>query len=146
MVRAHRPFDDSKATNVDAAIHALRSFERPVVWIAGGEDKGSPLEPLVECAARRVRSAVLIGRAAERFAAALAPRVAVERAVDMAQAVQRAAALAQPGDVVLLSPACASFDMYRDFEERGAAFQTEVRRLPGYSEPARPLATIRDEE
>jgi len=127
--------DDSKATNPGAAARALESLEAPVVWIAGGRDKGLSFESLAEglgdSATGRVRHALLIGEAAEKIAAAIRRHVPTELAASLEDAVARAAALAQPGDVVLLSPACASFDQFASFEERGERFRKAVERLPG---------------
>jgi len=121
--------NDSKGTNPGAACRALEGFARPLVWIAGGRDKGLDFSELAACAAGRVRAAVLIGEAADKLAAALAGRVEVHRAAALDEAVRRAAELARPGDVVLLSPACASQDQFRDFEERGERFRQAVAAL-----------------
>lgn len=122
-------FDDSKGTNVGAAVAALSKFPRPVVLIAGGRDKGGSYEPLAEVMKQVGRAAVLIGEAGDAIAAALMPVVPVERARDMEDAVRKAAALAQSGDAVVLSPACASFDMFRDYRDRGEAFVRATRQL-----------------
>jgi UDP-N-acetylmuramoylalanine--D-glutamate ligase len=129
--------DDSKATNPAAAIHALRSSRRPVVWLAGGRNKGFDFEALAEAAAGRVRAAVLFGEAAGELESALARRVAIHRVPDLAAAVVLAARLARDGDSVLLSPACASFDQFRNFEERGERFREAVEALPAGSGGAR---------
>jgi UDP-N-acetylmuramoylalanine--D-glutamate ligase len=121
--------NDSKGTNPGAALRALEGFPGPLVWIAGGRDKGLDFGELARCAAGRVRAAVLIGEATEKLAAALAGRVEVHRAPGIEEAVARAASLAHPGEVVLLSPACASQDQFRDFEERGERFRSAVARL-----------------
>jgi UDP-N-acetylmuramoylalanine--D-glutamate ligase len=121
--------NDSKATNPGAAQAALASQSAPVVWIAGGRDKGLAFEPLAEAAGRSVRTALLIGEAADKIAGALADRVALERVATLEEAVGRAHALAQPGDVVLLAPACASFDQFTDFEARGERFRQLVHAL-----------------
>jgi len=118
--------NDSKATNPDAARLALEALRSPAVWIAGGRNKGIDLAPLADLAAARVRAAVLIGEAADALASALGDRVLVHRSPSIESAVARAAELAQPGDVVLLSPACASFDQFRNYEERGARFRAAV--------------------
>ena len=123
-------YNDSKATNVDATIRAVLSFDRPIVLIAGGRDKGTDLLPLADAAAGKIRHAVLIGEAADRMAAAFHGQFAVSKEGSLAAAVRRARALAMPGDVVLLSPACASFDMFHDFEHRGDTFKQIVRGLP----------------
>ena len=128
-----RYYDDSKATNVGAAVAALEGLGEAagVVLIAGGRDKGGSYEPLREAFARRGRGAVLIGEAAERLEAALSPcGLPLRRAASMEQAVSLARTLAQPGDAVVLAPACSSYDMYRSFIERGEAFSEAVRALP----------------
>lgn len=124
-------YDDSKGTNVGATVAAVRGLsEEKVVLIAGGRDKMGSYEPLVEALRDRGRGAVLIGEAADRIAEAVGSTVAVERAASMQDAVSRAARLAKPGDAVLLSPACSSFDMFRDYKARGDAFVSAVRELP----------------
>lgn len=129
--RGVRFYDDSKATNVGAAVAALRGLsEKKAVLIAGGRDKQGAYEPLVEVLRERARAVVLIGEAADRIAAAVGDAVPIHRADTMATAVERAAALAQPGDAVLLSPACSSFDMFGSYAERGDAFVAAVEALP----------------
>jgi UDP-N-acetylmuramoylalanine--D-glutamate ligase len=118
--------NDSKATNPDAARLALEALRGSAVWIAGGRNKGVDLAPLADLAVARVRAAVLIGEAADALERAVAGRVPVVRAASIEDAVGRAGALAQNGDVVLLSPACASFDQFRNYEERGARFRAAV--------------------
>lgn len=125
-------YDDSKATNVGAtaaALDGLGDLRGRVVLVAGGVDKGGSYAPVRERMERLGRAAVLIGEAAPLLEAALAGAVPTERAADMADAVRRARALAVPGDVVLLAPACASFDMFRSYAHRGEAFQEAVRSL-----------------
>jgi len=121
--------DDSKGTNVGATIAAIAGLPQPIVLIAGGDGKGQDFSPLSRAFAGRVRYAVLIGRDREAIAAAVATVCPTEYAVDMDSAVSAAAKAAQPGDVVLLSPACASLDMYRNYSERGLAFARAARRL-----------------
>jgi len=129
-VKGVRFYDDSKGTNVGAAVTALEGLdEERVVLIAGGRDKGGSYAPLVAAMARKARAAVLIGEAAEAIARAVAGRVPVERAASMRDAVRLSAALARPGDAVLLSPACSSFDMFRDYKDRGEEFVRCVRWL-----------------
>jgi UDP-N-acetylmuramoylalanine--D-glutamate ligase len=124
-------FDDSKGTNVGAVVAALAGFPRPVVLIAGGRDKGGDYAPLAAALGAVGRGAVLIGEAAERIAAALPRSLAqgftVVRAASMEEAVTAAAALARPGDAVVLSPACSSFDMFRDYAHRADVFRAAVR-------------------
>jgi UDP-N-acetylmuramoylalanine--D-glutamate ligase len=121
--------NDSKATNVGAAQRSLEGFSQPLVWIAGGRDKGLDFSPLAEAAAGRVKTALLLGEAAPQLESALADRVAVERVTSLEEAVERAAQLAAPGELVLLSPACASFDQFANFEERGECFRNAVAKL-----------------
>ncbi len=115
--------DDSKATNVGAAVSALESLSAPILWIAGGRDKKLDFAPLAEAARGRVRCALLIGEAAAELARTLEGVAPAERIRDLDGAVARAFELAEPGDVVLLSPACASFDQFASFEERGRRFR-----------------------
>ena len=122
-------YDDSKGTNVGATLAALQGFEQPLVWIAGGESKGADFTPLKAAVADRVRAAVLIGRDAQLLAAALDGVVPVLFATRMIDAVRIAAAKARPGDAVLLSPACASFDMFNGYAHRGEVFARAVREL-----------------
>jgi UDP-N-acetylmuramoylalanine--D-glutamate ligase len=122
-------YNDSKATNIDAALKAIKSFNRPIVLIAGGRHKGADYFPLVEGARGLVKQVVLLGEARELLEKAfrnLCPCTLVE---DMQQAVEMAASLAQPGDVVLLAPACSSFDMFQDYVQRGEVFKSIVEGL-----------------
>ncbi len=125
--------NDSKATNVGAATVGIRSIEGPVHVILGGSLKGEDFSPLAAPVAECCRSAHLIGEAAAQLEDALAPAAGagtdVSRRADLADAVSAAAAAAEPGDTVLLSPACASFDSFGGFEERGDAFRTLVGEL-----------------
>lgn len=120
-------FNDSKATNVGASIAAIKGLPGMHVLIAGGESKGADFEPLKSIAKKHLRAVVLMGRDADIIEKALCGEVQVIRVADMKDAVIKAAELAQPGDNVLLSPACASFDMYRNFEHRGAEFVKAMR-------------------
>ncbi len=122
-------YNDSKATNVHAAVTGLRAFDRPLVAIVGGVDKGLELDALFALLAERARAVVAIGAIAERLVDEAPDGLAIERAASMADAVRRAAALARPGDAVVLSPACSSFDMYSGFEARGDDFAREVSAL-----------------
>lgn len=128
--RGVRFIDDSKATNVDAVLKALDSVEAPVVLIAGGRDKGADFLPLRDAMTRRVKLLVLIGEAAPRLEQVLKPFDRVQHAPSLAQAVELAAERATAGDVVLLSPACASFDMFTDYQDRGRQFTALVKALP----------------
>jgi UDP-N-acetylmuramoylalanine--D-glutamate ligase len=122
-----RWYDDSKGTNVGATVAALEGLDVPVVLIAGGDGKGAEFSELAQVVARKVRAVVLIGRDGPRIAEAIAGAVPVRFAADMTDAVSEAALLARPGDIVLLSPACASLDMYRDYAHRGDVFAAAVR-------------------
>ncbi|HET8700039.1 MAG TPA: UDP-N-acetylmuramoyl-L-alanine--D-glutamate ligase [Gammaproteobacteria bacterium] len=122
--------DDSKGTNVGATLAALDGLPGPLVLIAGGLSKGQDLAPLAAASRGKVRAAVLIGAAAAELDALLAPVCAIARAASMPDAVARAAALARPGDTVLLSPACASQDMFRDYRDRGEQFARAAREQP----------------
>ena len=122
--------DDSKGTNVGATLAALKGLAGPLVLIAGGLSKGQDLAPLAAGARGKLRAAVLIGAAAAELENVLAPVCATVRASDMNDAVARAAALAKRGDTVLLSPACASQDMFRDYRQRGELFARAALELP----------------
>ena len=129
LVRTRRGvewYDDSKGTNVGATIAALKGLAKPTVLILGGEGKGQDFSPLAAPATQFARAVLLIGRDAPIIEKA----VPGERCGSLEEAVQRAARLAQPGDAVLLSPACASFDMFRDYKHRGEVFAAAVRGLP----------------
>lgn len=121
--------NDSKATTVDATLKALAGFTRPVVLILGGKDKGSDFRPLRKAVRRGVKAVVLVGSAREKIREALAGTVPLLEAETYPEVVRTARAAAAPGDIVLLAPACTSWDMFRDFEERGRVFKREVRRL-----------------
>ncbi|MDY0330503.1 MAG: UDP-N-acetylmuramoyl-L-alanine--D-glutamate ligase [Thiomonas sp.] len=123
-----RWIDDSKGTNVGATVAALAGMDAPVVLIAGGDGKGQDFSPL-RAQAGRLRAAVLIGRDAQAIAAELQGLAPIEFTQSLEQAVQRAALLAQTGDAVLLSPACASLDMFRNYAQRAEVFTQAVREL-----------------
>ena len=129
-VRGVSWFNDSKGTNVGAVLKCLEGFSEPVVLIAGGKDKGIDFRPLREPLRRKARAAVLIGEARKRMERELSGAVEMAAVEALDDAVRRAAGLARQGDVVILSPACSSFDQFRDFEERGEAFRRAVRELP----------------
>lgn len=132
-----RYYDDSIATSPQRTMAALNSFPDPVILLAGGREKHLPLESLAEAILQKAKALVLFGEAASLLEQAVADkrsqhadaRLRVNRASDLAQAVRTAARIAEPGDVVLLSPSCTSFDMYRDFAERGEHFKSLVRGL-----------------
>jgi UDP-N-acetylmuramoylalanine--D-glutamate ligase len=121
--------NDSKATNIEAARRAIESFEAGVVVIMGGRFKGGEFRDLIAPLKARAATVIAIGEARPLIADALSPAVAVREAADMSSAVRTAFASATPGSVVVLAPACASFDMFGDYAERGQVFKREVRRL-----------------
>ena len=122
-------YDDSKGTNVGATLAAVAGASRPLVLIAGGDGKNQDFAPLAHALVGKARAAVLLGKDAPLIERALAGRVPAVRVKDMPAAVAQAAQLAQPGDWVLLSPACSSLDMFDNFEHRGRVFAQAVRGL-----------------
>jgi len=122
-------YNDSKGTNPGATVAALRGLSEPVVLIAGGDGKGADFSPIREAVVHHCRAVVLIGRDAPQIEKILSGLVSLVQANDMKEAVVRARELSQPGDVVLLSPACASFDMFSDYKARGDAFVQAVQGL-----------------
>jgi UDP-N-acetylmuramoylalanine--D-glutamate ligase len=129
-VRGVSFFNDSKGTNVGAVLKCLEGFSEPVILIAGGKDKGVDFRPLRDPLGRKARAAILLGEAQGRMKRELMGSVPILLAGSLDEAVGQAAECAREGDVVVLSPACSSFDMFRNFEERGEAFREAVRRLP----------------
>ncbi len=128
--------NDSKGTNCSATLVALQSFQRPIVALLGGRHKGEPYAPLLPALERNARGLVAFGEAAPKIVAELGDRVPnVKVASGMEALVRTAAELARPGDVVLFSPACASYDMFPNYEVRGEAFEEAVRRLHGEETP-----------
>lgn len=129
-VNAVEYINDSKATSVNATWYALDSLDRPVVWIAGGVDKGNDYGMLLSLVKQRVKAIVLLGPETGKLEAAFKTRVtSLKHASTMEEAVRLAQLEAQPGDAVLLSPACASFDLFANYEERGRKFKEAVNRL-----------------
>ena len=125
-----RYYDDSKGTNVDAAVKSLAGFDDGhVILIAGGRDKGGSYTPLREVAHRKARIVLTIGEAGPAIAKELGAVTEIVPADTLDRAVHAAAARARSGDIVLLSPACSSFDQFRDYKDRGDTFQRLVRRL-----------------
>jgi UDP-N-acetylmuramoylalanine--D-glutamate ligase len=122
-------YEDSKATNVGSVVKALESFEN-ITLIAGGKDKGGSYAPLAPLIKERVRHLLLIGEAAERMANELGELTDTRRAASMEEAVGLAAEITAPGGIVLMSPACSSFDMFRDYEERAQRYIAAVKALP----------------
>jgi len=121
--------NDSKGTNVGAVVKSVEGFSQPVILIAGGLDKGSDFSPLHDLFKKQVKLLILIGKAADKMAKALGTATETVFARTLQDAVKIAATRAARGDVVLLSPACASFDMFKDFEDRGRQFKEAVKTL-----------------
>jgi len=123
--------NDSKGTNPDSTLKALAAYDGPLILIAGGKDKGTDFTVLAEAIVKRVKHLVLIGQAADKIEHAVKKLGFrnIDRAQSMEEAVNLCAQLAAPGDIVMLSPACASFDMFNNFEERGRVFKAAVRNL-----------------
>jgi UDP-N-acetylmuramoylalanine--D-glutamate ligase len=126
---AVRYYNDSKGTNVGAVVKSLASFEEPVILLAGGVDKGGDYAPLREGIRRKVCRLVLFGQAKEVIARALGTLTETVIVDDLYEAVRDAASHARAGDVVLLSPACSSFDQFRNYAERGKVFKSLVQQL-----------------
>ena len=120
-------YNDSKATNIDAVIKAVTSFERPLILLLGGYDKGADFTVLDCCLKKGLRELIPFGRAAAEVVRQLPGYDKGFRAPDLQSAVERAVSVAQPGDVVLLAPGCASFDEFKNYQERGDTFRTMVR-------------------
>ncbi|MGD2124823.1 MAG: UDP-N-acetylmuramoyl-L-alanine--D-glutamate ligase, partial [Desulfobacteraceae bacterium] len=134
-IRGVEFYNDSKATNVEAASRSVASFDRPVILIAGGRHKGSDYSPLVKVAKGRVKKAVFLGEAKDLLAQAFKGVILFSFADSMEDAVYQASSSAMPQDVVLLAPACSSFDMFSDYAERGDTFKEAVKRFGHESEP-----------
>jgi UDP-N-acetylmuramoylalanine--D-glutamate ligase len=121
--------DDSKGTNVGAVVEAIDALAAPIILIAGGLDKGGDYAPLRRPLGEKVKLAIFNGAARDKMAAALAGATKIETVTTLAEAVERAARAARPGDTVLLSPACSSFDQFKDYAERGNVYKELVRAL-----------------
>jgi len=121
--------NDSKATTADSAIWAIKNINTPIILIAGGRHKGIDYRVIIGSARNKVKQVVLIGEAKEKIACALDGEFPIESASSLKEAVERAFVLAKPGYSVLLSPMCSSFDMFKDYEERGRAFKKIVLNL-----------------
>ncbi len=131
-IRGVKFYNDSKATSVDATVKALEAFRDDagkVVLILGGRGKKAPYAPLAELIREHVRQLVLIGEDAETIAKELGEYAPSQQAIDMQEAIRISFQSAQPGDIVLLAPACASFDMFESFEQRGKVYKSEVQSL-----------------
>lgn len=128
-------YDDSKATNMDAVCRALMAFDRPVVLIMGGRDKGGDYGRMLDTLSRYARAIILIGEAAADIQAAVGTVIPCEKAVDLEDAVKKAVGAADSHTPVLLSPACSSFDMFRNYKDRGMQFRNVVARLSAQGRP-----------
>ena len=124
-----RFYNDSKGTNVGSVVKSLQSFSEPVILIAGGKDKNWDLSPLKELVRKQVKHLILMGEAKERMNHELGGLTDTALAKTMEEAVSLARQKAKGGEVVLLSPACSSFDMFKDYKERGKVFKEAVHRL-----------------
>jgi len=124
-------YNDSKATNTDATIKALESFKGGILLILGGRDKGSDFRVLRSLVKERVKNLIILGEASEKIGHQLSGLVPITQAENLEVATQMAFEKARPGDVVLLAPACASFDMFQNYEHRGRVFKESVQRLMG---------------
>ncbi len=125
-----RYINDSKATNVDAVYYALEAVKTPIIWIAGGQDKGNDYDPVTDLVTLKVRALICLGLDNRKLYEAFSTRVnQLSETTSMREAVRRAASLASSGDTVLLSPACASFDLFRDYKDRGEQFKQAVNEL-----------------
>ncbi len=122
-------YNDSKATNIDAALKSIMSFDKKITLILGGRDKGGDFSRLKKQIKKRVKKIIAIGEAGETIIKALGKYAETEKASSLKQAVERAFELSKSGEVVLLAPACTSFDMFDNFEHRGRVFKDEVQNL-----------------
>ncbi|UCG05097.1 MAG: UDP-N-acetylmuramoyl-L-alanine--D-glutamate ligase, partial [Desulfobacterales bacterium] len=122
-------FNDSKATNVEAVKRALQCFSEPVILIMGGRDKGSDFKDLGPAVREHVKTLIVMGEAAPAISSALAQIVPTAPASSMQDAVKKAFEASEPGEIVLLSPACASFDMYDSYAQRGDDFRQSVEKI-----------------
>jgi UDP-N-acetylmuramoylalanine--D-glutamate ligase len=122
--------NDSKATNVDAVFYALEAMERPLIWVVGGQDKGNDYEPLMELVREKVKAIVCMGVDNSKIIAAFGDleKTTIETR-SAAEAVAAAKSMSESGDIVLLSPACASFDLFKNYIERGHLFKAAVLAL-----------------
>ena len=124
-----RYYNDSKATNVDSVWYALQAFKKPIVLLLGGRDKGNDYSRLAKLVKKQVKAIVAIGESADKVEQAFRGTTTITKTVSMDEAVSTACSLAQSGDVVLLSPACASFDWFKNYEQRGQVFKELVKNL-----------------
>lgn len=128
-VKGVKYINDSKATNVDSVAKALESFQEKIILIAGGRDKGSSYQPLAKLVKQKVKALIVLGEARTVIKSELGQLIPTYEVKSLPEAVKLGRQLARPGDVVLLSPACASFDMFQNYEHRGRVFKEEVQKL-----------------
>jgi UDP-N-acetylmuramoylalanine--D-glutamate ligase len=122
--------NDSKATNVDSVVYALGSFEKPLVWIAGGIDKGNDYNLIKDAVKKKVRALICLGKDNDKLKKAFSDTVpTIKETQSVKELVNLALEVAREGDVVLLSPACASFDLFKNYEDRGNQFRSAVQEL-----------------
>ena len=122
--------NDSKATNVNAAYYALDSFKEPIVWIVGGIDKGNNYKDLIPKVKNNVKAIICLGKDNNKIIDTFSKHTdLIVSTDDISEAVNSAYKISKPGDVVLLSPACASFDLFKNYEDRGNQFKDQVRKL-----------------
>lgn len=133
--------NDSKATNVDSVCYALQSVDTPVYLIAGGRDKDSDFNPIIEYGRNKIKGIIAIGEAKEKLADTLAGSFPVQFAESLQSAVELGFELAIPGETVLLSPGCASFDMFENFEQRGNVFKEAVKSLKNGKDTNEPISS-----
>jgi UDP-N-acetylmuramoylalanine--D-glutamate ligase len=129
VVEGVKFINDSKATNVDSVVKALESFQEKIILIAGGRDKGSPYHPLAKLVKDKVKALIILGEAKEKIRRELGKLTATYETASLPGAVKLGYKLARPGDIVLLSPACASYDMFDNYEQRGEVFKNTVKQL-----------------
>jgi len=130
MVKGIEFINDSKATNVDSVVYALGSYDKPLVWIAGGIDKGNDYDLIKETVKKKVRALICLGKDNDKLKKAFGDTVPIiKETQSVKELVKMALELAREGDVVLLSPACASFDLFRNYEDRGDQFRSAVQEL-----------------
>jgi UDP-N-acetylmuramoylalanine--D-glutamate ligase len=122
-------YNDSKATNVNASLKSIQSFDQKIILVLGGRDKGGDFKKLRDPVGEKVKKVILIGEARDRIRKALEGSVPMETVSSVREAVRLGYAEAKAGEVVLLAPACTSFDMFQNFEERGTVFKNEVYAL-----------------
>lgn len=130
-IRGVKFINDSKATNIDSVMYALDSFpdEKKIIWIAGGVDKGNNYETIKDLVAQKVKYLIALGKDNEKLCKFFGENLEITETTEMTKAVKKAFKIAKKGDIVLLSPACASFDLFRNYEDRGDQFREAVKEL-----------------